>query len=56
MAFVEMDVPLTSETIIFTQTAVAAPPDPISEWSNAGYRGKSFWDDHQGSWGALKSV
>jgi len=44
---------LISETIISTQTAAAAPHNPISEWSNAGHRGKSFWNDHQRSWGAL---
>ena len=31
MGFGEMGVLLISETIISTQTAVAAPPDPISE-------------------------
>ena len=33
---------LIYETIISTQTAVAAPSDPISEWSNAGHTVKSF--------------
>ena len=42
MGFGEMGVLLISETIISTQTAVAAPPDPISEWNNIGHRGKSF--------------
>ena len=36
MGFGEMGVLLISETIISTQTAVAAPPDPISEWNNTG--------------------
>ena len=45
-----MSVLLISETIISTQTAVVTSPDPISEWSDAGH----FWDDKQGSWGALK--
>ena len=37
MGFGEMGVLLISETIISTQTAVAAPPDPISEWNNTGH-------------------
>ena len=45
---------LIYETIISTQTAVVTPPDLISEWSDAGHRGKSFWDDCQGPWRALK--
>ena len=56
MGFGEIGVLLNSETIISTQTAVAAPPDPISEWNNTGIRGESFWDDHQRSWGALGNV
>ena len=44
-----MSVLLISETIISTQTAVVTPSDPIHELSNADHRGKSFWDDHQGS-------
>ena len=42
MGFGEMGVLLISETIISTQTAVAAPPDPISEWNNTGHRGNLF--------------
>ena len=42
MEFGEVGVLLISETIISTQTAAAASHNPISEWSNAGYRGKSF--------------
>ena len=56
MGFREVGVLLISETIISTQTAVATSPDPISEWSNAGHRGKSFWDNHQRSLGALRNV
>ena len=39
---------------ISTETAVVIPPDPISEWSDADHRRKSFWDDCQGPWRALK--
>ena len=56
MVFREVGVLFISETITSTQTAVAAPPDPISVWNNTGHRGKSFWDDHQRSWGALGNV
>ena len=42
MEFGEVGVLLISETIISTHTAVADPHDPISEWSNAGYKRKSF--------------
>jgi len=45
MGFGEVGVLLISETIISTQTAAAASAashNPISEWSNAGHRGKSF--------------
>jgi len=42
MMFGEMGVLLISETITSTQTAVAAPPDPISEWNNTGHRGNLF--------------
>ena len=41
---------------ISTQTAVSAPPDPTSEWNSRGHGGKSFWDDHQRSWKALRSA
>ena len=37
-----MGVLLVSETIICTQITVAALPDPFSELSNAGQRGKPF--------------
>ena len=56
MGFGEVGVLLISETITSTHTAVAAPPDLISEWNNTGHRGKCFWDDHQRSWGALGNV
>ena len=56
MEFREMGVPLISETIISTQTAVSAPSDPISEWNSRGHRGKSFLDDYQRSWRALKNA
>ena len=54
MGFGEVGVLLISETIISTETVVVTPPDPINEWSDAGHRGKSFWDDCQGPWRALK--
>src|ERR1700761_6019836 len=47
---------LISDTIISMQTAVEAPPDPISEWNNLGHREKSFWNGHWKSCEALGNV
>ena len=56
MVFGEIVSLLLSETIISTHTAVAASPDPISEWNYTGYKEESFWNDYQRSWGAPGNI